>query len=483
MYQIFKNNNKIIEDKPLVFGFFQGQSSVFVDEKINSEITSLFNKGLITKGLGNISKVYTLDKMKNPVVYLVCLGNLNTYNKAQLEDALANVNYKLGNELNINLKSFLGELPKEEVVETIVQAVGYYNYVYDRHLTKKFNNELTLNLVYEGKEKFEKAIEEGFNKTVAMNNIRDLVNSPFNYLNAEDLASYALKLVESLDNDLVTAKIYNKKEIENMGMGAFLGVNMGSKAEPRTIHLKYNGGTGDYLGIVGKGVMFDTGGYSLKSNMVNMKTDMAGSATALGVFEAVVKNKLPVNLQVIINATDNRIDGGALVPDDILVAMNKTTIEINNTDAEGRLTLVDGLTFAQKEGCKEIIDIATLTGAIVVALGEEITGLFSNDQASVDEFLAASKRANEEVWHMPINEDIRKKVRSSKVADLVNSTGRLMSASSAAAFLEAFIEDDVKWLHLDIAGTASTSSSTKGRFYGATAATFKTIYEYLKSKQ
>src|SRR5690554_6384755 len=187
--------------------------------------------------------------------------------------------------------------------------------------------------------------------------------------------------------------------------------------------------------------MFDTGGYSIKTNMLNMKCDMAGAATVLGVLEAVVKNELPINLQGVVSATDNRIDGSALVPDDVITAMNKLTIEIQSTDAEGRVALADALTCTQQQGAKEVIDIATLTGAIVIALGSDVTGLFGNDQEMINNFLKSSKEANEEVWHMPINNSIRKKVRDSKVADLLNSTGRKMGASSAAAFLEARSEE------------------------------------------
>ncbi len=482
MYQIVKNNNEMMKDKPLVFGFFEEQSSVFVNEKIDADITALFNQGLVDKKLGNISKVYTLGKLQNPVVYLVCLGKLKTYSKQQLEEALVHVNYKLGKELNLNVQSFLGKLEKVDVVTTIVQAVGYYNYVFDELLTKKLENDLTLNLVFDSEQEFNEEIKEVFNNVVASNNIRDLVNKPYNFLNAVDLANYAEGLVAELGNSKVSHKIYNKKEIEALEMGSFLGVNKGSTAEPRLIHLKYNGGKGDYLGLVGKGVMFDTGGYSLKSSMNNMKNDMAGAATSLGVFEAAVKNNLPVNLQVIICATDNKIDGNATVTDDVLVAMNKMTIEVANTDAEGRLTLADALTFAQRQGCKELIDIATLTGSVVVALGDDVTGLFGNDQKTIDKFLKATKEANEGFWQMPITKEVRALVRSSKVADLINSTGRIMGASSAAAFLEAFVEDGTKWMHLDVAGTAFTTSPRAGQFYGATAAGFKSIYEYIKKK-
>ena len=481
MFQVFKNND-VYNNKPLVYGFFEEQSSVFVDEKINQEIIDLFNQDLVEKSVGSVTKIYTLNKLENSIVYLICLGKLSTYNLSQLEKALVRVNYKLGNELNIKIDSFLGKLNKNDIVRTIVNSLGYYNYVYDDLLTKKFKNDLTINLIVDPSLELDTAILEGFNISNAMNNVRDLVNKPYNYLNASDLANYAEDLVADLGNQKVSIKVYNKKEIEALGMNAFLGVNKGSSAEAKLIHITYNGGKNDYIGLVGKGVMFDTGGYSLKSNMINMKDDMAGSATVLGVLEAIVRNNIPVNLQVIICATDNRINSDALLPDDVITAMNKMTIEIKSTDAEGRLTLADGICFAQKEGCKEVIDIATLTGAVVVALGEDVTGVFGNNDELVKELLNSSKEANEDFWHMPITDKIKEQVRDSKVADLTNSTGRSMGASSAAAFLEAFVEEGTKWLHLDIAGTAFTTSPKAGQFYGATSVGLKTLYTYLKNK-
>lgn len=482
MFQVLKNNSGVYNNKPLVYGFFEEQSSILINDKINEEIVELFNQNLVEKKLGSVNKIYTLKRLENSVLYLVSLGKLATYNVNQLEKALVKVNYKLGNELNVNLASFLGNLDPKNIVKTLVNSIGNYNYVYDELLTKKLNNDLTLNLLVEEGIDLDEAIQEGFNLTTAMSNVRDLVNKPYNYLSASDLASYAEDLVDSLENNKVSIRVYSKKEVENLGMNSFLGVNKGSTAEPKLIHITYNGGEGDYIGLVGKGVMFDTGGYSLKQNMINMKDDMAGSATVLGVLEAVVKNNIPVNLQVIICATDNRINGEALLPDDVITAMNKMTIEIKSTDAEGRLTLADGVCFAQKEGCKEVIDIATLTGAVVVALGEDITGLFGNDEVNVKKLLESSKEANEEFWQLPINDAIREQVRDSKVADLTNSTGRNMGSSSGAAFIEAFIEEGTKWMHLDIAGTAFTTSPRVGQFYGATGASMKTLYTYLKNK-
>jgi len=472
-------------------GFIKGESAspllvgAFLDEdvriapEIDGEIAVLAAEKLLDFKTGKLNKVYTFGKLPHKVLYLVGLGKREDYSYEVLEESLSNVNYKLGKELVVDFESFLGDLNPKEAAKRFVKAVSFNNYVYDEMKTEKTDNEL--NLKFDTAHDIEKEIEEAFNLAVAVANTRDLVNKPYNRLSAEELAEYAESLAESLDDERVSCKIDGKKEIEALGMGAFLGVNKGSDAEPKLIHLKYEGASGDPIGLVGKGIMYDTGGYSIKQTMNNMKSDMAGAAAVLGTFEAAVKNNLKINLQVVICATDNRINGQALLPDDILTAMNGKTIEILSTDAEGRLTLADAVCFAQKEGCTTVVDVATLTGACVVALGNDTTGLFGNSDEEVEKILMASRKANEELWRLPINKSIRDQVRSSKVADLKNSTGRVMGASGAAAFIEEFIESNTKWLHLDIAGTAFR---TEGKaFYGATGVPVNTLYHYLKEKE
>lgn len=478
MFEVYKNYHELDSTKPLVVGFFKEQETVKVDENIDVDLKELFSQGFIKKEVGKVTKVHTLKKIKNSIIFLVCLGKEKEYSLEKLEESLRNINYKLGDELIIDLASFVGDLNVRDVAKRMVQTINYYNYAFDQFLSEKVKNNLILKFVTD--QDITEAINEAFNLSVAINNTRDLVNTPYNHLSAEDLANYAQELVANLNDNRVKIRVYDKKEIEEFGMYAFLGVNKGSSAEPKLIHIQYEGANIPAIGLVGKGLMFDTGGYTLKQNMINMKGDMAGAATVLGVLEAAVKNNIATNLHVVICATDNRINGEALLPDDILTAMNKKTIEVISTDAEGRLTLADAVCFAQKEGCKEVIDVATLTGAVVVALGDYVTGLFGNDQAMIDKMIIASKDANEEFWHLPINDDIRKQVRSSKVADLMNSTGRLMGASSGAAFIEAFIENDTKWLHLDIAGTAFRTSPRQQEYYGATGAAVKTLYNYLR---
>jgi len=310
-------------------------------------------------------------------------------------------------------------------------------------------------LSYYSSKNIEAEVNEGFVYGEAINNTKELVNKPYNYLNAINLAEYALEF-KKFDNVEVT--VYNKAQIEAMKMGAFLGVNKGSLDEPRLIHIRYNGDSDskEIISLVGKGVMYDTGGYSLKTvtGMPNMKCDMAGAATVLGAMEVIARLGFKKNVDVIIAATDNRIGDGAIVPDDILTAANGMTIEIISTDAEGRLTLADALWFAQEKGATKLVDIATLTGAIVAALGKEYTGVFTNNQEYLNELMNVSEKAKEKLWQMPISEGYRKELKSFS-ADMRNTgTSRTAGASVAAAFLEKFIDKNRPWIHIDIAATA-----------------------------
>ncbi|TVP96440.1 MAG: leucyl aminopeptidase [Acholeplasmatales bacterium] len=318
------------------------------------------------------------------------------------------------------------------------------------------------------------AIHEGIVIGEAVNHARDLINTPYNYLNAVKLAEYA-KGLENIEG--VTVKVYDKAACEAMNMGAFLGVNKGSKDAPQLIQVDYVPAHAprEKTALVGKGVMYDTGGYSLKTpqGMPNMKCDMGGAATVLGAIEAIARLQSPHAVMAIIAATDNRIGDDAIVPDDILTAANGKTIEIISTDAEGRLTLADALWFAQKEGATHLIDVATLTGAVVSALGTDYTGAFTNDQAYLDRFNQAVKVSHEKIWQLPLDK-AHLKTLESYVADLSNSGGRLAGASIAAAFLQEFVNEGTPWIHLDIAGTAFEKKT------GASGAMIPALIQFLK---
>jgi leucyl aminopeptidase len=354
-------------------------------------------------------------------------------------------------------------------MQDLSETILVNNYEFNAFKSKK--EEKVKDFYYFGETEIYNVVKKGYVYGESINLARDLVNTPYNYLNATDLANFAKDLEK---RDGVKVEVFNKKQIEDLKMGSFLGVNKGSSDEPKLIYIKYQGldSWNNPTALVGKGVMYDTGGYSLKTptSMPGMKVDMAGSAAVICAINALARLGAKANVMAIVAATDNRIGDGAIVPDDILTAASGKTIEIVSTDAEGRLTLADAVWFAQKEGAKRVIDVATLTGAMVAALGKEFTGVFTNNKEFLSEFKKATDLTNEPIWEMPISDGYRKELKSS-VADISNKGGRLAGASIAAAFIEEFIEKDTKWIHLDIAGTAGSKET------GATGVMVKSFAE------
>ena len=432
---------------------------------IVKEIDKLLGSNLKELSTEPFTTIYTLGKLKAKKIHVVNFEDLKDLKKrTEIYTGIA----KLKGDTCVIVDSFEND-SYLEIMQDLSEKILTENYVFEKFKSKK--EEKNKDFYYYGETAIYEVVKKGYVYGDCMNHARDLVNTPYNYLNAVDLADYAKEL-EKHDN--ISVSIYNKSEIEDMNMGAYLGVNKGSIDEPKLILVKYQGKDtfDDPTALVGKGVMYDTGGYSLKTpqGMPGMKVDMAGSATVLGAIEAIARLKLKANVMAIVAATDNKIGDGAIVPDDILTAASGKTIEIISTDAEGRLTLADAVWFAQKEGAKRVIDTATLTGAMVAALGHEFTGAFTNSKEFLKELMEASVKTKEKVWEMPISSGYRKLIES-KVADIKNSGGRLAGASTAAAFIEAFIEKDTKWIHLDIAGTAALEEK------GATGVMVKTFTE------
>lgn len=297
---------------------------------------------------------------------------------------------------------------------------------------------------------------------------RNLVNEPANVVKPVDLANLAADALAGLPVDV---KIRNKSEIEKLGMKAYLAVAQGSAAEPRLIVINYQGNpaSNKKLALVGKGLTFDSGGYSIKptDGMMNMKTDMAGSAAVIGAIRAIAQSKLKVNVVAIVAAAENMISGNAYLPGDIIGSMAGKTIEIVNTDAEGRLTLIDAVTYAiEEEKATKIVDIATLTGAVLVALGTDYAGIVTNDEDFFHVFEKAAKVSGEKIWRLPLDE-AGKALNKSKIADLKNSGGRFGGSQVAGAFIGEFVQD-LPWIHVDIAGTSDVSEDKPYCRRGAT---------------
>lgn len=318
------------------------------------------------------------------------------------------------------------------------------------------------------------AIEKGCSMASGINYARELGNLPGNHCTPTHLADFAKALAN--EHSALSVKILSQKAIEKLKMGSFLSVSKGSDEEPKLIVFEYKGKTSAKPNVlVGKGITFDTGGISLKpgSGMDEMKYDMGGAASVFGTIKALAEMKAKVHVVGIVAAAENMPSGGATKPGDVVTSMSGQTIEVLNTDAEGRLVLCDALTYAERFKPKSVIDIATLTGACVVALGSHASGLFSNNQNVADKLLAAGEQTGDRAWQMPLWDDYHASLKSN-FADIANIGGREAGSVTAACFLAKFT-GAYPWAHLDIAGTAWKSGAAKG----ATGRPVSLLVQYL----
>jgi leucyl aminopeptidase len=355
------------------------------------------------------------------------------------------------------------DVSPEQAAALIAQGALLRNYSFKKYLTKKSNDDaadkdglkkITIHVAHADKAKsaFQplKAVANGVNFA------RDLVNEPANILGPVELA----EKTKALEKFGVSVDILDVKDMEKLGMGSLLCVGQGSARPSRLAVMTWNGAKGSKkqkpICFVGKGVVFDTGGISIKpaAGMEDMKGDMGGAAAVIGTMYALAERKANVNAIGLVGCVENMPSGSAVRPGDIVTSMSGQTIEVINTDAEGRLVLADVLWYAQEKfKPKLVIDLATLTGAIMIALGKEYAGMFVNDDKLSDELQSASRTTGEKVWRMPLDKAFDK-MMDSKNADMKNTGGRWGGSASAAAFLQRFVQKDTPWCHLDIAGTA-----------------------------
>jgi len=346
----------------------------------------------------------------------------------------------------------------EGVAGALVEGTLLKLYSFDRFKSKKDDSDepegALESLEIAGADVDPDEVERGRIVAVAQNAARDLQNLPANVADPLFLAGRAEEIAEQHDD--LELELLDRDAIAARGMGAFTAVAKGTDNEPRLIVLRYRGGdSGPHLGFVGKAVTFDTGGISLKpgAKMSEMKFDMSGGSAVLEAMEAIAALHLPVTVTAVVPATENMPSGHAVKPGDIVTALNGKTIEINNTDAEGRLILADSLAYAVEQGVERIVNLATLTGAIIVALGSTHAGLFSNDDDWAREVSDACTATGELGWRLPLHPEYAELVKG-KYADLDNAPeGRKASSITAAEFLKNFV-GDVPWVHMDIAGTA-----------------------------
>jgi leucyl aminopeptidase len=375
-------------------------------------------------------------------------------------------------------------IPAADAVRAIVEGAfvgnfepGYYKS--DRKEKDQKIDALTI-VVSADTAALDSALQTGRIIAESQNFTRDLVNEPSNRMTPTIMGERAQRMANEVG---LKSEVYGADKIKELKMGAFWGVAQGSDEPPALIVLRYeppDAVQNIHLGLVGKGVTFDTGGISIKpaDGMEKMKYDMAGAATMIGTMRAIALLKPKVKVTAVICATENMPSGKAQKPGDVQIAMSGKSIEIINTDAEGRLILADGLTYARQLGCTHLVDAATLTGAVVVALGYVNAGIFASTDEMYERIAAANQSAGEKMWRLPLDDEYKEIIKSN-IADIVNSGGRWGGAISAAMFLKEFAED-TPWIHLDIAGTAWTEESKPWIAKGPSGIALRSLVEFVK---
>lgn len=365
-------------------------------------------------------------------------------------------------------------------MKAISEAVLLGTYTFDKYKTKEEDKPdftVYISNVPEAKNKrANEVLVESMNTIEGIILARDLTNEPSNVLYPETLVERAKEALKELP---IEVEVLDEQQIAAAGMKAFLAVGQSSAHKPRLMIMRYHGNSEneEILGFVGKGLTYDTGGYSIKptNSMVTMHSDMGGAAAVIGAMYAIGKNKPQRNITAVVAACENVIAPDSYKPGDIIGSMSGKTIEIGNTDAEGRLTLADAITYAiEKEKVSRVIDVATLTGAALTALGTEYTAVVTNNIEFYDELMAVAKKTGEKFWQLP-NDKVFAKLNKSHVADLKNVGGPKGGTITAGLFIGEFVKD-LPWLHLDIAGTAWAEENEGYKKKGGTGVPVKTLY-------
>jgi leucyl aminopeptidase len=453
-----------------------------VDKALGGAITQLIKQGDIKGKLNEVTLIHSLGRLPAGRIAVVGLGKKKELDTNKIRGALAEAcRYLRGKGIASVASGVQGagidNIKIDDAVQAMTEGTVLGLYTFRRHMTKKENDSGEIKqFTIIGKEKrlLEKAIEKGQILAEAANWTRDMVNEPSNFMTPADMASAARQIARKYG---LKVEVFEKEKIKEMRMGGLLGVSKGSQQTPRFIVLTYKGRESDDIDValVGKGLTFDSGGISIKpsEHMEDMKGDMAGGAGVMGAIMAVARLKPKINVTALVPATENMPSGSAQKPGDVLTIMNGKTVEVVNTDAEGRLILADALSYANKLGAKAIIDAATLTGACVVALGKICSGAFTNNQTLLDKVITASKEVGEPAWQLPMFDEY-KEANKSNVADIKNTGNRYGGAITAAKFLEEFV-DKTPWVHLDIAGTADTDKEKGYLVKGATGVPVRTL--------
>ena len=411
----------------------------------------------------------TYDKISARKILVIGMGKKEDLTPDKVREIGAKITNKVK---SIKAKSVSIDFENiEEYKGALAEGVLIGNYKFDKYKSDKKDSEEEIEISIDISEDTLKRAELTIS---AMETARNMANEPAAVMTPT-------KLAEIAQNLNLNTKVYSGYEIEEMNMGAFYAVSKGSSEDPKFIHITYSPKNAKKkIAIIGKGITFDSGGLNIKpaSSMLTMRDDMSAAACVLGVMGKLKELNAEVEVHGIIAACENMPGCSAYKQGDVLTARNGKTIEVDNTDAEGRLTLADALCYACELEVDEVIDLATLTGACMVALGTQAAGIFGNDQDLIDRLIKSADEAGERYWQLPMYKEYGDGLKS-EMADMKNSGGRWGGASSAAIFLQNFVKDGQKWAHIDIAGTAFLDSAQKYYTKGATGAGVRALINYI----
>jgi leucyl aminopeptidase len=480
-----------IECDALVIGVFEGEKPATgplqeIDQRVGGLVSSVIESGEFRGKTGDLAYLHQTGTMKARRLVLLGAGPEGEFSGETLRrlagTATRLLRGKKVRSFGLLLRGGLGaavsgEAATEGALLSLFEPDKY-------HTTEKTENPLGL-MVLVGEESHQREVEAGITRgriiAEAANFGRDAINEPSNVLTPTELARRATEMAREVG---LSIEVIGEEEMKKLGMGSLLGVSQGSAEPAQLIVLTYEPKeptSTETIAIVGKGVTFDTGGISLKpaDGMEAMKYDMAGGATAIAAMRAIAQLKPSVRVIGIVPATENMPGGRAQRPGDVVRAMTGKTIEVINTDAEGRLILADAVAYARQLGATHIIDLATLTGAVSIALGDVYVAILGNDQPWIDRVKQASERAGEKLWQLPLDKEYREQIKS-EIADIKNIGGRKAGTITGAWFIREFVED-TPWVHLDIAGTAWNDKTKPHLAIGPTAVGLRTLVELVTS--
>jgi leucyl aminopeptidase len=461
-----------------------GGATAVVDKKLSGAVTDLIKSGEITGKLGEVNLIHTQGKLPARQVLVVGLGKSSEFD---LDKARIAASAAIAEAKRIKAKKVativhgagVGGLALPDAAQAVVEGSLIGAYKYEGYATEKDDaffavEELMVIEVQKNKiRKIKAGAELGEIIARSVNHARDLVNAPANRVTPTYIEKQAKRIPG------IVCTVLSLREAKKLGMEAYYSVSKGSKEPAKFIVMKYGRGKPE-VALVGKGITFDAGGVSLKSSVKlwKMKIDMGGAAAVLETMRAVSRLKVRKNVVGILPCAENMPDGEAQKPGDVVGSLSGKTIEIISTDAEGRMVLADGITYARKLGVKKIIDVATLTGSCIAALGDVASGIMGNDQQLVDQLIEAGKRSGEKLWQLPLFDEY-KEYSKSEVADIKNCSQEGMAGPSIGGlFLELFAED-TSWAHIDIAGTVFLDKKRGYLSDGATGVMVRTLTAWL----